>query len=199
MSPFLLLGACAWLGDPAPRDRPAPKTDAELSGYSGQYNDEAERAFAEARVLWKRQLSSLADAEVCTDPAKAVSLLDKSIALEPEYMEAYARRGLAKSELGEREAAFDDLTAAIRLRPLAENYAYRALVSIRADDPRAAKRDLEYSLKLDDSQSRAHNFLGVLALRRDDAQGACAAFDAGCSNGDCTFLEAARQEAICQK
>lgn len=185
------------MGSPAPSDRPAPKTEIELSGYSGKFRPEAERAYAEARVLWKRQLSSLADAEVCVDPAKAVELLDKAIALEPGYAEAYARRGLARSELGEREEAFDDLTAAIRLHASAENYAYRALVSIRAGGTRAARRDLEYSLKLDAGQSRAHNFLGVLALSLDDAQEACQGFQAGCSKGDCTFLEAARQEKIC--
>lgn len=181
----------------APVSRQSPGQLPEQAALPGVYKPEAERAFAEARVLWKPELSGLADAEICSDPEKAVELLDKAIALEPEYAEAYARRGLALSELGRREEAFDDLTAAIRLGSKPDYYAYRALVSMRGGDERAAARDLDYSLKKQPDQSRAYNFKGVLALGAGDKKAACQAFARGCSNGDCSFLEAAREEKTC--
>lgn len=210
------LCGCAFFGDgpdggaaPSPSERTqtgvrestgtpgGPGMETEGTGLPGGYKPEAEQAFAEARVLWRRQISTLADAEICSDPEKAVGLLDKVIALEPAYAEAYARRGLALSELGRREEAFDDLTAAVRLDPKPDYYSYRALVSMRGGDERAATRDLDYSLKKRPDQSRAHNFKGVLALGRGDTTAACRAFGKGCSAGDCTFLEAAREEKVC--
>lgn len=168
-----------------------------LAGLSGKMNPEAETAFGQARVLWKRTLSSVSAVERCTDPEKAVALLNRAISLEPAYAEAYIRRGLAKSELGQREEAFTDLTAGIRLRPTAEAYAYRALVSIRARQIRAAQKDLEHSLQKDPRQNLAYNINGVLALMLDNKPEACAQFRQGCSNGDCSFLEAAEKEKIC--
>lgn len=201
----LFLGGCALFSEPPQTSPPAEaggqeteqQRQADMAGLSGRYKPEAEQAFAEARVLWKRQLSSLADAEVCSDPEKAVTLLDKAIGLEPEYSDAYARRGLAQSERGKREEAFDDLTAAIRFEPKPEYYAYRALASIRGGDGRAAARDLAYSLKKQPEQSRAHNFKGVLELGEDNKTAACSSFTKGCSNGDCSFIEAAREAKIC--
>lgn len=205
------LGGCAFFGaspdeDAQPRP-PREQTDAQppagqpdqahRAGLPGVRKPEAEQAFAEARALWKRQLSSLVDAEVCADPEKAVALLDKAISIEPSYAEAYARRGLARSELGNREEAFDNLTTAIRLDPNPEYYAYRGLVSMRGGDGRAAARDIDYSLKKQPAQSRAHNFKGVLALGGDDKKTACEAFARGCANGDCSFFEVAKKEKIC--
>lgn len=168
-----------------------------LAGLSGKLNPEAETAFAQARVLWKGALSSASTGERCSDPEKAVALLDKAISLEPKYAEAYVRRGLAKSEMGKREEAFNDVSTGIRLKPTAEAYAYRALVSIRGKDIRAAQKDLEYSLKKDPNQHLARNFNGVLALTLDSKPEACAQFQQGCSAGDCSFIEAARKSKIC--
>ena len=176
---------------------PAPSGKQNMAGLSGRLNPEAETAYAKARVLWKQTLSSVSAVELCTDPEQAIALLDKAIALEPGYAEALARRGLAKSELGEREEAFDDLTAAIRLHPSAETYAYRALVSIRANQTRAAQSDLEYSLKKDPKQHLAKNFSGILALTLDDKPQACSRFKEGCSSGDCSFIDAARTDKLC--
>ena len=182
----------------APQQSGTSRSGSEnLAGLSGKINPEAETAFAQARVLWKRALSSVSAVERCSDPEKAVVLLDKAISLEPNYAEAYIRRGLAKSELGRKEDAFDDLTKGIRLRPTAEAYAYRALVSIRTKQVRAAQRDLEYSLKKDPKQNLAYNINGVLALMLDSKPEACAQFQQGCSNGDCSFIDAAKKDKIC--
>lgn len=211
LAALFCLGGCALFGaspdegaHPRPPQEqtdgqpPAGQPDkSEQAGLPGLRNPEAERSFAEARVLWRRHLSSLADAENCADPEKAAELLNKAISIEPAYADAYARRGLARSELGNREEAFDDLTTAIRLEPKPEYYAFRGLVSMRGGNGRAAARDFDYSLKKQTNQSRAYNFKGVLALDSGDKQSACKAFSQGCSNGDCSFLEAARKEKTC--
>lgn len=200
----LMLAACAGkespqpsAAPPAPESPPDPAPEKDFIGPSGKYKPEAEQAFAEARVLWRRDVASVSAAESCTDPEKAVSLLSKAISLEPKYAEAYVRRGLARSELGKREEAFDDLTEAVRLNASPESYAYRGLVCLRAGEERAAQRDLQYSLKLKSSQHLAHNLMGVLELKRDKKSLACESFTKGCSNGDCAFIESARKEKIC--
>lgn len=189
--------ACLLAGCTTARPSRPPAGREDMVGLSGKLNPEAETAYAEARVLWKRTLSSVSAVEPCSDPEKAVVLLDKAIALEPGYAEALVRRGLATSELGEREGAFDDLPAAIRLNPSAESYAYRAFVSIRANQIRAAQKDLEYSLKKDSKQHLAKNITGVLALTLDDKAQACSQFQQGCSSGGCSYLDAAKADKIC--
>lgn len=158
---------------------------------------EAEKLYNDALALWKHPLASVRAAHVSTDPGKAAALLDKALALEPAYAEAYALRGLARSELNLREEAFDDLTMSIRLRPTPQSYAYRALASMRGGQTQAAKRDLDYAMRIDPAHNAAHNYFGLLALNGGDKSGACSAFSKGCSNGDCSFLDAARSEKIC--
>lgn len=184
-------------GDDAARPATPPQAKSLRPESGGRYKAEAEQEFDRARVLWRQQHFGLGNAELCSDPQKAVTLLDKVIELEPSYAEAFVRRGLAQSELGRREEAFDDLSAAIRLEPKPEYYAYRALVSMRGGSAKAAVRDIDYSLQKQPKQSRAHNFRGVLALSGDDRAGACAAFAKGCANGDCSFWETAKKEKIC--
>jgi tetratricopeptide (TPR) repeat protein len=167
-------------------------------GLSGAFLPAAETAYSQARVLWRSQQTTAATAaEVCSDPLRAIALLNKALALEPEYAEAYIRRGLAKSELGQFEAAFDDASAALRLRPEPAYYAQRALISMRAGQYDAARLDLEYSIQRDDSLSLSWALRGMLNLMENRAAEACRDFSRACSNGDCSRLDAARQEQIC--
>lgn len=191
----VFLACCAALAGCAAKDKRPEKAPERTAAVS--IPAEAKTLFTEARALWRGSVSSVSEADVCDDPEKAVGLLSKAVSIEPDYAEAYARRGLALSEMGERDAAFDDLTTAVRLQPKAENYAYRGLVSLRAGQDRAAERDFAYSLKLQPSQSLAHNFLGLLELKRGDTRKACGEFHKGCAGGDCAFMEAARKEKLC--
>ncbi len=192
----LFLGACGDKQPPAPAQAPERQN---LMGLSGKVSPEAETLFSRARVLWRgSQASSSTTAEVCSDPEEAVVLLDKAIALEPSYAEAFVRRGLAKSELGMREEAFADATTGIRLHPAPEFYAYRGLISMRARAFSAARKDLDYSLQLAPSQYLAWNLLGALGLMEGDPAAACRAFDKGCSAGDCSRFDVARKEGVCK-
>ncbi len=179
---IFFLGACSGV---------EPSSPYNPMGISGKHNPEAENNFAMARILWR-------DSEVCSDPHKAIALLDKAIALEPDYAEAYTRRGMAKSDLRDWDGAFDDLTKALRFSPGPDIYAYRGLVSMRGGNLLGARQDYENSLRLNSSQHRAWNFMAALDLLENDQTAACEHFKKGCSNGDCTGLESARQKGLCQ-
>lgn len=160
-------------------------------GLSGKVSPEAETAYSRAHVLWK-------NGEVCSDPELAVSYLDRAIELQPDYAQAYMRRGLAKSDMHDWDAAFDDLSRAIRLDPSPENYAYRGLISMRGGNYLGARKDYDKSLDLRSRQHRAWNFRAALSLLEGKTAAACDDFDAGCSRGDCTGYESARQAGICK-
>jgi tetratricopeptide (TPR) repeat protein len=181
MAVFLLAACTGKEGAP-------PLPDAR--GLSGKRAAEVELLFAKAHVLWK--------GDTCSEPQEAVQILDEVIALDPNFAAARAYRGLAWSELGKREEAFDDLTHAIRLDPRAEYYADRGLVLLRAGVLSGARRDLDYSLKKDQKQYRAWNILGDAALREGNAEQACAYYARGCTNGNCEPLLRARGDGQCK-
>ena len=179
---FFLLAGC--VGKEAAPSLP------DARGLPGKRSEEAELLFAKAHVLWK--------GDTCADPQEAVRMLHEVIAKDPDFAAAWAYRGLAYSELGKREEAFDDLTKAIRLDPRAEYYADRGLVSLRGGLLAAARRDLDYSLKKDQKQHRAWNILGEAAQREGNAGQACEYYGKGCSNGNCDPLQRARREGQCK-
>ncbi len=161
-------------------------------GLSGKLNSEAEASFALAHVLWR-------NSDICSDPRQAIDLLDKAIRLEPGYADAYLRRGLAKSDLRDWDGAFDDLSRAIRLKPTAEAYAYRGLISMRGGNALGARKDYERSLAMNPRQHRAWNFRAALSLLEGNREDACRDFARGCDNGDCVGLESAVSHGECPK
>lgn len=169
----------------------APAKPENPTGVSGKYDPQAEQLFAKARILWK-------EGETCSEPEQAVDYLDEALNLEPDYAQALIRRGLALSQLGYAEDAFDDLTRAIRLEPSAEAYLSRGLCLFRQGNTAGARADLEEALRRDEGSYRAWTILGAVALKEEKDAEACAAFENACSAGDCAGIEAARREQICQ-
>ena len=182
----LLFSGCALI-EP---EKEAPKP-ANPTGVTGKVNPQAEQLFAKAHVLWR-------NSEVCSEPEKAIGYLDEALKLEPNYAQALVRRGLALSQLGYADDAFDDLTRAIRLEPSAEAYMYRGLCLFRQGNTIAARKDLDEALRRTPDSSRAWNFHGAVALKEGKEQEACADFEKACSYGDCTGIEAARREKLCK-
>ena len=178
----LLLAGCAG-------KEPVPSLP-DAKGLPGKRAEEVELLFAKAHVLWK--------GDSCADPQGAVRMLNELIAKDPDFAAAWAYRGLAYSELGKREEAFEDLTKAIRLDPRAEYYADRGLASLRGGLLSAARRDLDYSLKKDQKQHRAWNILGEAAQREGNTVQACEYYNKGCSNGNCEPVQRARKEGWCK-
>lgn len=186
-----LIAACALCLLSACAAYEAPLRPVNPMGLSGRVAPEAEKNYALARVLW-------GNSDVCSDPAQAVAYLDKAIAAQPDYAAAYLRRGLAYSEMGRYEEAFDDLTRSLRLHPGAEVYSYRGLVSMRMGNMMGARKDLDHAIELDGGYHRAWNFRAAVRLQQDDVAGACDDFAKGCSKGDCTGIESARTSGICK-
>ncbi|MCL1915539.1 MAG: hypothetical protein FWG17_02335 [Desulfovibrionaceae bacterium] len=125
---------------------PAPETPED--GYA----QEARKFYARARVLWNLE-------EKCSNPELALEYLDAAIALQPDYAEAYLRRAMAAAEMRDWEEAFTDSSRGIRLKPVAEHYASRALIFMRQGNYLGARKDLERALRLDNGNIRARDFL----------------------------------------
>ena len=161
-------------------------------GLAGKYAPEAEAAFTKAHVLWDKR-------DVCSDPRHALELLNTAVSLEPSYAEAYLWRGLAKGELRDWDGAFDDLSRAVRLKPTAEAFAFRGLMSMRGGNLMGARKDLDRSLAISKKQHRAWNFRGALNFMEGRIDAACADFAKGCDYGDCTGLESVTATGECPK
>ena len=158
-------------------------------GTAGAFPEAAEVAFARAHVLW--------DGENCSDPEKAVELLSTAIKVAPEYASAYLYRGLAFSEQKRFEAALEDLTTGLRLRPDADMYAYRGLVFMRMGNFLGAREDLNRALEIDSGSHRAYNFRAAVNLLDERYSAACDDWEEGCANGDCTGFENAKKRELC--
>ena len=128
-----------------------PPKPANPTGVSGKHDPQAEQLFAKAHVLWK--------GETCTDPEKALEYLDEALKIEPDYPQALIRRGLALSQLGYADDAFDDLTKAIRIEPSAEAYLSRGICLLQQGNTAGARKDLEEALRRDDRSYRVWNIL----------------------------------------
>ena len=155
-----------------------PPKPANPTGVSGKHDPQAEQLFAKAQ--------------------KALEYLDEALKIEPDYPQALIRRGLALSQLGYADDAFDDLTKAIRLEPSAEAYLSRGICLLQQGNTAGARKDLEEALRRDDRSYRVWNILGAVSLKEGKEQEACEAFEKACSSGDCAGIEAARREKICK-
>lgn len=147
-----------------PRAKPTEKSEgkpekapqlADLMGMSPDLDIEAQKLYAKARVMWNAQ-------EECSDPELAMEYLNVATSIEPEYADAYMRRAMAASQLGEWDMAFEDSSRAIRLDSKADNYALRSLIFMREGNYKGAGKDLERALKLDAKNSRAKEYLKKL-------------------------------------
>lgn len=159
-------------------------------GVSGKYNKEAEKWYAMAHVLWRNMQ--------CSNPRLAVEYLDKALMLEPQYADALFRRGLALSELQEFDEAFDNMTEAVRLAPSEKTYAWRGLVALRMGNVQGAIQDCTEALRYNSEYSQAWNIRAAARLMQGNIDDACDDFENGCDYGDCTGLESAQREELCQ-
>ena len=166
-------------------------TPPDPTGATGTRDAKAEQLYAKARVLWR-------EGELCSDPEQAIVYLEESVHIDPRYSDAWLRLGLARSEAGQPEEAFEDLTRAIRLNPTADAYAYRGLVLLRQADTKAARRDLDQALRIQPDSQRALNIRAAVNLKENALEAACRDFNAACKAGNCAGLEAARNQNMCR-
>ena len=121
------------------------------------------------------------------DPAGALELADRALALAPSGALALLVRGSARVQLGDPEG-LADVERALELAPgYATGWYIRSVLRQRAGDEAGAEADLLRALQLDPSDARCHANLGGVLARRGDEQGALRAFsraielDPGCA------------------
>lgn len=186
---LLLLGCASTDEAPPPID---------FVGLSGKHAEEAELAFAKARLLWHGQYRVTNKApDVCRNPREAVLLLDKAIALEPDFAEALAYRALAHKDLKEYGKALSDINQAIRLEQTAVYFAYRALILIHQKRYEEAQTDVDNAFILHSKQPLAWRCQGMIYRHQENAERACDSFERACSYGDCSAIDQARFEGYC--
>ncbi|MEZ6853916.1 tetratricopeptide repeat protein [Halodesulfovibrio aestuarii] len=159
------------------------------TGVSGKLNREAELAYAKAHVLWKNG--------VCEDPAKAAGLLREALRLEPEYGEAWLRRGRLLIQFAEYEAAVRDLDKAVRYYPKSISYAYRGYAEFGLGNYLGAQKNYDMALDLDSANGTAWNFLGELLIAELKVDEGCEALAEGAELGFNAPYDDALASGVC--
>jgi len=153
--------------EPAPQQKPAPQVNREgvdrLFERLGKITDETEGAGVARRIeeQWLRSGSATADllmrravvATLADDQALAVELLDRVLAIRPQWAEGWNRRAALFTLLGDDQRAALDLKRALTLEPRH----YQALAALgvifsRNDDNRNAMKAWRQSLALNPFQ-----------------------------------------------
>lgn len=150
---------CFGCASASPEEKAPPR---DLAGFAPGLNKDAQNLYAKARILWNTD-------EHCSNPELALEYLEVAIALEPEYADAYMRKALAASQLGEWDEAFADSSRAIRLEQKADNYALRSLIFMREGNYLGAAQDLERARSIDPKNSRAQEYLKRLQTLKNTA------------------------------
>ncbi|MCG8531923.1 MAG: tetratricopeptide repeat protein [Desulfovibrionales bacterium] len=161
------------------------------SGVSGKFTKEAELAFAKAHVLWRNG--------VCEAPAAAAKHLKKALELEPEYGEAWLRRGRLLIQFAEYSAALEDLDKAVRYYPSSISYAYRGYAEFGLGNYMGAAKNYEIALEKDSENATAWNFRGELLLARLKVDAGCDALEKGAALGKRAPYDNALETGICVK
>jgi tetratricopeptide (TPR) repeat protein len=127
-----------------------------------------------AVVRWIMQGDEL----MAKDAAAAARAYTEALALDPRSTVALNKRGLARSEQGDHDAAIADFSEALRLDSrLAVVYHNRASAHFRQGDAEQALADYTEALRLEPEQARFYNSRGFVHLDRGDHDKALADFD----------------------
>jgi tetratricopeptide (TPR) repeat protein len=113
--------------------------------------------------------------------AEAIPHLEEMIRLRPDFSAGYFTLGKALAGEDKIDLALQNFSSALRLNPAyAEAYYSRAVTLLKTGDAQAAEADFRAALKIGLStefSADAHNALGVILARRDDAGGATEQFE----------------------
>ncbi|WP_242202307.1 tetratricopeptide repeat protein [Aestuariivivens insulae] len=101
-------------------------------------------SFGQANKFYRQALRA-------TDLKEKIQLLDQVIALEPDNLDAYFYRGLAKNDSGDYQGAIVDYSKIILVEPDADTYFNRGNSRFNLKDLQGAKADYEKAIALDKS------------------------------------------------
>jgi len=111
------------------------------------------------------------------DPNDQIQLFTEAISLEPNNLDAYFYRGLAKNNIGDFNGAILDYTKVIIYGPSADVYFNRGNSKYSLMDYRGAQEDYSKALELNPEFIEARYSLGVTKNDLEDYQGAIKALD----------------------
>ena len=112
-------------------------------------------------VDWFDKVLVLGQGGEYTDPIKAIEYLNNAIRLKPDYADAYLGRGIAYSDLGQRQRAIDDYSTAIRLEPdYTAAYYNRGVVYDSLGQRQRAIDDYNTAIRLKPNFASAYNNRG---------------------------------------
>jgi len=196
-----MLPGCSWMpslsipffgGDDTKEQTSQPQTEKiEAPAPRASVSPEVRSLVDEARKLWT-------PTGECIDAESALTLLDKAIELDPLDPSPYLLRSRALSDLGYLSEAFEDATKAIRLHPTAESYATRGLVCLKQNQPRGAKNDFDYAMKLNAKEPLIYIYRSAGAFLEGKNKDACADLEQACELGLCLPWERAKKEKVCR-
>jgi len=102
------------------------------------------------------------------DLNERIEILTKAIELEPEKLDAYFYRGIAKNDLGDYYGAIVDYSKVIVEEPDADTYFNRGNSRYSLEDFEGAKEDYKKAIELDPYFVDAHYSLGCANYDLDD-------------------------------
>ncbi|UCF94248.1 MAG: tetratricopeptide repeat protein [Desulfobacterales bacterium] len=134
-----------------------------------------------------------------TDPQKAVEYWNQAIRNDPNSAVHYNNRGLAYYNLNQHRRALEDYSQALRLEPeYAEAYNNRGNVHYQLDEYQLALLDFDRSLQAAPEYAVARLNRGLTYFQLDENNQACRDFQQACDFGDCTGLQWAVKEGLCE-
>ncbi len=109
---------------------------------------------------------------------EAAGEYDEAIRLNPQYANAYAKRGLAYYNLGQFELAIQDYDETIRLNPQdAKAYNNRAIAFAELDELERAIRDYDEAIRLNPQYATAYNNRAIAFAELDEFERAIQDYD----------------------
>ena len=105
--------------------------------------------------------------------AESITDFDKTLELDPSYIEGYIQRAIVKAESGNRESALEDLNKAIEMNPSnSEIYENRGFLKISIGDKEGGISDFNKIIELDPQSENAYSNRCKAKLMTLDFQGA---------------------------
>jgi tetratricopeptide (TPR) repeat protein len=108
---------------------------------------------------------------------KAILDFTKAIELKPDYADAYAERGLYKTELNDNKGAILDFTKAIELKPNNPyTYSFRGRCKLRLKDYKGALPDYTKAIDLKPNYALAYYARGLIKQLLGEKDSGCLDF-----------------------
>lgn len=110
-----------------------------------------------------------------SDPDKKLRYYSEAIHLDPEFVDAYYNRGIARKKKGDLDGALADYTEAIRLDPEFVNaYFNQGIVLVTSGDLDGALADFNEAIRLAPEFANAYIHRGIAHYAKDDFDDALA-------------------------